>query len=188
MNVLFILLAALVLVAALGVIFLRNPVHSALSLVANLVGVAGIYAMLNAHFLAAVQIIVYAGAIVVLVLFVLMLLNLKVEALKRHEQIFYTVVMLIAVVFCGALLPVLHQFFGVFNSDTTLKASSVIPTMVVEGTVEAIGKLLFTRYLFLFEAASILIMAALVGAVMLSKHGSTSNIFSTNNSSNAAGS
>jgi len=186
MNLLFIIFAAIVVVSALGVVLLRNPVHSALALVSNLVGVAAIYAMLNAHFLAVVQIIVYAGAIVVLVLFVLMLLNMKVEALKRHEKIFYTTVMLVAVAFCAAILPILHQFFGEFNPAASLTiasgaaASGAAALPRVEGTVEAIGKVLFTRYLFLFEAASILIMAALVGAVMLSHRVSNANGSSVN--------
>ena len=79
MDIIFYFLSALIIVASIGVVVLKNPVYSALSLIATLLGVACVFAIMQAHFLAVVQVIVYAGAIMVLVLFVLMLLNVKSE-------------------------------------------------------------------------------------------------------------
>lgn len=163
MTILFALLAGLVVAAAIGVAFMRNPVHSALCLVANLLGVAGIFAMLDAHFLAVVQVIVYAGAIVVLVLFVLMLLNLKVEAAPKREMILYSAAVLLGCAFIAVLAPVFQASLELFEP------TSPFTSPPVEGTVEAIGRLLYTRYVFTFEAASILIMVAIAGAVMMAR-------------------
>lgn len=159
MTVLFVLIAGLVVASAIAVVALRNPIHSALALVLNLLGVAALYAMLDAHFLSAVQIIVYAGAIMVLVLFVIMLLNIKVEAAKGKGLVLTIAAALTGLAFLALLAP---MFYGAVQGFTE-------HAKPVEGTVEGIGELLFTRYLFPFEAASVLIMVAIVGAVMMGK-------------------
>ncbi|WKZ56499.1 MAG: NADH-quinone oxidoreductase subunit J [Bdellovibrionota bacterium] len=159
MMILFALLGALVIASAIGVVALRHPIHSALCLVLNLVGVAALYAMLDAHFLSAVQIIVYAGAIMVLVLFVIMLLNIKVEQPHRRGIILTLLATLAGVCFLGILAPLFYRGLRGFTDHSSK----------IEGTVEAFGELLFTRYLFPFEAASVLIMVAIVGAVMIGK-------------------
>lgn len=163
MLIAFYIMAAMVVVSALAVVAMRNPLHSALCLVVNLLTVAALFASLDAHFLATVQIIVYAGAIVVLVLFVLMLLNLKVERPKRMGTPLIVGATLCGLIFLAVLMPLLNDAFKVFPE----------PSRGVEGTVSNVGKVLYNTYVFPFEAASILIMAALVGAVMLAKRRGT---------------
>jgi NADH-quinone oxidoreductase subunit J len=148
--------------AGLGVVLLRNPIHSALSLIVAMTGVSVLFAMLDAHFLAVVQLIVYAGAIMVLVVFVLMLLQAKDET-PRPRALTGTVLALLA---GGGLLygliPVLQ------NGLVTLNQRSLTASYQgVEGSVKAMGAVLFSDYVFPFEIASLLIMAALVGAVMV---------------------
>lgn len=147
------------MISGVGVVSFRNPIHSALALVANLLSVAGLFALLDAHFLAAVQIIVYAGAIIVLVVFVLMLLNIKVEPVNKISPTFALSSVLTGALFLLIIVPLLNQAFRAFPD----------PKQPIEGTMEAMGKIVYTKYLFPFEAASVLIMAAIVGAVMLAK-------------------
>ena len=157
----FWILAILVLVPAFAVVTLSNPLHSALCLAMNLVAVAGIYALLGAHFLAAVQVIVYAGAIMVLVVFVLMLLNIKSE--KR--TIFDLGLLLIALSVAGSagylLLPLVHQEFAGKMMLTSASNGSLA------GGVVEIGKKFFGEQGFLFQLTGIILITAIVGAVML---------------------
>jgi NADH-quinone oxidoreductase subunit J len=159
MMLLFLILSGLLIGSALGVVFFRNAISNALCLIVSLISVAGFFAMLDAHFLMAVQIIVYAGAIMVLVVFVIMLLNQKVEVpdWKTHPML-----VIGGLVGAGAFVAVCTKVFAGYKSP----ASDISP---IVGSVESIGQLLYGKYLFLFEAASILIMAAIVGAVMLAK-------------------
>lgn len=155
----FWLLSALLILSAFGVIIARNPIYSALFLVANLLLVGVMYALLNAHFLAAVQVIVYAGAIVVLLLFVLMLLNTQIEGKKPLPRGRMFLGAILAGAFCSVLLPAIYLAFSDFP----------VAVDPVDGTVAAIGKVLYTKYLVPFEAASLLITAGIVGAVMLAR-------------------
>lgn len=157
--ILFFLLALLLIASAIGVVAIRNPIFSALSLVFHLLVVAVVFASLSAHFLAAVQVIVYAGAIVVLVLFVLMLLNIQDEVKQRLS--------VPLLVFSGVFGLAFMYWFARLARD----AFSVFPEpkVGIEGGVREIGLLLYSNYVFPFEAASVLIMAAIVGAVMLAK-------------------
>ncbi len=159
MNLFFLVLATLMVISALGIVVFKNPVYSALCLVANLLGVAALYGMLQAHFLAMVQIIVYAGAIMVLVVFVLMLLNLQVEAQKPLGKLMSIMALAAGGFFVWIVVPVINEVFQAFPENPT----------VVEGTVRNIGAVLYTKWVFPFEAASILILGAIVGAVMLAK-------------------
>jgi len=166
----FLVAAAICLAGALGVVLSSNTVHSALSLVATLFGVAVLFVAQEAHFLAAVQVIVYAGAIVVLFLFVIMLLgvdrtdDLSVEPLVGHRV---AAVVLGVAVFA---LPVLAL------ASTGWEATGAVANLgpVVDAAVpdvEGIGRVLFTRYIFALEITSILLAIAVVGAVMLAKKG-----------------
>lgn len=159
MTFAFLILAIILVASAIGVVALKNPLNSALCLVLNFMGIACMYAMLDAHFLAAVQVIVYAGAIMVLVVFVLMLLNVKSEEPVRGGLFFFGIAI-------GASLVFLRII-----SSTVFSGADQIPAGApgLSGTAAAIGEVLFTKYVFPFEAASILIMAAIVGAVMLAK-------------------
>jgi NADH-quinone oxidoreductase subunit J len=161
----FFLIAGLLIGSAIGVVSFRNPINSALCLVVNLIGVAVMFASLDAHFLSAVQIIVYAGAIVVLVLFVLMLLNVKYEQIQTPSYFLVGAASLLAMVFLWAALPLVHGEFAAAFPEMAAQ-----PTGQVEvGSVKSIGLRLYSKYVFLFESASILIMGAIAGAVMLAK-------------------
>lgn len=154
----FWLFAIVMLIAAVGVVVSPSLVHSALYLVVNLFLVAGIFALLGANFLAAAQVIVYAGAIMVLVLFVIMLLGLKPTPLRLSFPMI--VGGLVTTGLLGAIvLPLLVEA----HSGATFSAT------LVDGSVKAIGQSLYTRFIFPFEAASLVIMAGVVGAIMLAK-------------------
>lgn len=156
-NVTFFLIALFMVVSALGVVLLRNPIQSALCLIFNFLGVAVIYALLDAHFLAGAQVVVYAGAIMVLVMFVLMLLNAKADSNERTSLLGQG---LAALVSAGLLAHVLPKIC------TALHAKVMQP---VDGSAGAIGLSLFREHLFAFEVSSLLITAAVVGAVYLGR-------------------
>jgi NADH-quinone oxidoreductase subunit J len=162
MTAIFLIISLLLTVSAVGVVVFKNPIYSALCLIANLLGVACIFAMLDAHFLATVQVVVYAGAIMVLVLFVLMLLNIKVESIKRVSKAYIIASVFFGLSFMYFLLPLIHSVFSDFSGGST-QSTEII------GGVKNIGEVLYTKYVFPFEATSVLILAALVGAVMLGK-------------------
>lgn len=157
---LFYFLSFLALLSALMVIFSKNPVHSVLYLIITFFAIAGHYLLLNAQFLAAVHIIVYAGAIMVLFLYVIMLLNLNKEAEPHKPRLVkYAAVIaggLVMVVLVGALR----------GADTQV---NVVAGESEIGLVKNLGRVLFDEYLFPFEISSILFLAAMVGAVMLGK-------------------
>jgi len=160
-HLFFFLMCFALTASAIGVVASKNAIYSALFLTFNLLLVAGIYAMLGAHFLAVAQIIVYAGAIMVLVIFVIMLLNLKEESGGRSPgaYTYWFCAAATGFAFLLVITPLLHEGFSFF----------VYPAEGIEGNVEAFGKLLFVKYLFAFEFSAILLTAAVVGAVMLAK-------------------
>jgi NADH-quinone oxidoreductase subunit J len=161
----FAVCAVIVLMGALGVVLSRNPVHSALCLVATLFGVAVLFIVQEAHFLAAVQIIVYAGAIVVLFLFVIMLLGVdRTDDLDTEPLVAQRPLALIAGIVLGAGMVAVV----VASTVTGLRGSSAALDPDVPD-VEQIGRLLFTDYLFAFEITSVLLVIAVVGAVMLAR-------------------
>jgi len=159
----FVVAAAAVLAGALGVVTARNPVHSALMLIQTLFGVAVLFVAQNAHFLAAVQVIVYAGAIVVLFLFVIMLLgvdreeNVAAEPLRGQRPLAVIV----------SLLS-LAELVWLGRVQWATGALSVGGAADGPGAnVEKLGRSVFTQYLFGFEATSVLLVIAVVGAVVL---------------------
>lgn len=161
--------ALIALLGALGVVTLRNPVHNALSLVATLFGIAVLYVAQGAYFLAAIQVIVYAGAIVVLFLFVIMLLGVDRVVSMAKER---TTANLLIGSALGAGLAVMALVAMLGNAG--LKGA---PTgeRAVTGAADAandlnrIGEALFTKYVFAFEITSLLLTIAVVGAVVLSR-------------------
>lgn len=163
--VLFIVLGAIAIAAAVGVIIARKAIYSALSLLVNFCSLAGLYLLLNAQFLAAVQVIAYAGAIVVLFLFATMLLGGGEETANLKSQISrnYLAIALTAVLFVEVgYVVVSGTLTGTHGSDTPEAIAGV-------GNVQAIGKLLFTDYLLPFELAAVLLLIGIVGAVVLAK-------------------
>lgn len=162
-SILFYGLAAMSVVSAILMITRRNPVTSVLFLIMNFFALAGLYLTLQAQFIAVIQIFVYAGAIMVLFLFVIMLLNLGDEQ-KLTEAISYKKIVG-AVLAIGVLLELLY-IIGLAPSG--LPAGSLDRGAAI-GTVEVVGIKLFTQYLFPFEITSILLLVAIVGAVLLAK-------------------
>ncbi|MCB1002778.1 MAG: NADH-quinone oxidoreductase subunit J [Acidimicrobiales bacterium] len=165
----FVVSAAIVLAGAIGVIASRNPVHAALSLVATLFGIAVLFIAQDAQFLAAVQVIVYAGAIVVLFLFVLMLLGVdQAEDLSVDPLVGQRFLAAVAAV-GGAVLLLLALFAG----DTPATGARAV-TAAISDTVPNInqlGRILFTDYVLAFEITAVLLTIAVVGAVALSRRG-----------------
>ena len=157
----FYIFTAMMVLAALLVVLSRQPVYSVLSLLAVMFCLACLFVMLGAYFLAALQILLYAGAVLVLFLFVIMLLNLAPETLKRM-RIFTA---------RGAGTVAALGFLGIFITlYTRSNHASSFPLPTLEsGQVESIGRELFTAYLLPFELVSFIILAAIIGAVTLAK-------------------
>jgi len=151
------------ILTSLLVITRKNPIHSALCLVLTFLCVAVLYVLLRSQFIAIIQVIVYAGAIVMLIVFVLMLLDLE-EELRSGLKLLYSKVIdgVLAVLFLFAIL------FCVIAAPLTGKPGPYEPARLGDN-VRVVGEVLFTEYFFPFEIASILIVAAIVGAVVLSK-------------------
>ena len=161
--VIFLGVAFVSILASLLVITRKNPIHSAVFLVLTFLCVAVLYLLLYSQFIAIIQIIVYAGAIVTLILFVIMLLDIE-EELRSGLKLFYSKVL-------GGVLAVLFLFgiiYSVAAAPLTGKMGSYPPGKLTQN-VKTMGEVLFTRYLFPFEVVSVLLVAAIVGAVVLSK-------------------
>ena len=160
-DIIFLALSFFAISGAIAMILYRNPMYSALGLLISILAVAGLFALLNATFLFMVQIIVYAGAIMTLILFLLMFLNIKEEHLPKEPKK-YTLIGI------GALIMI------PFNV-VVLKAVANLPEKnmnIAEGTfgdIKPIGKLLYNDWILAFELISILLLVALVGSIVLAK-------------------
>ena len=157
-------IAGLCVALALGVIFNNSPVGSAMCLIGMMLGLAGIFVLLQAHFIAVLQIIIYAGAIMVLFMFVIMLLNLKqansADWVTRDKNLYISIL-------TGALaLGIVYKIV-----DITFMANLDSPATLPDtfGTVAIVGEALFTDFVLPFEVASLLLLAAMIGAVVLAK-------------------
>ncbi len=151
------------IIASLLVVTRKNPIHSALFLVLTFLCMSVLYLLLYSQFIAIIQVVVYAGAIAMLIVFVIMLLDLEQE-LRSGLRLFYSKVI-------GGLLMVLFLFgiiYSVVAKSPTGKVGPYAPDKV-SANVKAVGEMLFTQYLFPFEIVSVLLVAAIVGAVVLSK-------------------
>ena len=158
----FAILAAWEIVTALGVVAFRRPIYNAISLVGNMLGLAVLFLMLNAQFLFAAQIIVYAGAVMVLFVFIIALLNPESDITlgrRGSEWIYGAVFGVIFAALLGGLL---------FNRGVTGRLGSATPEAIANvGNVQTVGIALYTRFLFPVEVTSILLLVAAVGAVYL---------------------
>lgn len=158
--ILFYIFAAFITAFVVLMILQKNPISSALCLVAALFGVAALYALLQAHFVAVLQVLVYAGAIMVLFIFVIMLLNLKKEELAHdHFNLFRF--------FAGLTGTALFMFFAF--QFLRLPQANFSAAAESFGTAEEIGKLMFTDYVIPFELTGILLLAGIVGAVFMAR-------------------
>ncbi|HET6568482.1 MAG TPA: NADH-quinone oxidoreductase subunit J [Rhodothermales bacterium] len=162
-SILFVVLAIVAVAAGLGMLIARNPVNSALWLVLNLFCIAGLYLTLNAQFIAVVQVLVYAGAIMVLFLFVIMLLNLaelpRLEAFNWQLGLAF----ILGMAFLGLLV------YTVAVGLHVLPQAAPVAQSALTGTAPSIARQLFTVYMLPFEVIGILLLVATIGAVMLAK-------------------
>jgi NADH-quinone oxidoreductase subunit J len=159
-QIIFYMLAAFTLLSALFVVFSKNPIYSVLWLILCFFSIAGHFVMLNAQFLAVVHIIVYSGAIMVLFLFTVMLLNLNSET-EPHKP---TLLKFAAVLSGGALFLII-----IAAVRSTMPAPYVAPQLSEVGYVKNIGMKLYRDYTLPFEVASILFLSAMIGSVVLAK-------------------
>jgi NADH-quinone oxidoreductase subunit J len=156
---LFILFAGLALGCAVSLVAQRNPLYCAISLIGVFVSLAGLYVLLAAPFIAAVQVIVYAGAIMVLVVFVIMLLNVEEEEHRPSNLRYVLLALLLGAILFGEAAFVLYSV----STPATVQANTGI------GLTASIGTGLFTEYLLPFEVTSVLILMAIVGAMSLAR-------------------
>jgi NADH-quinone oxidoreductase subunit J len=159
--ILFFLLAAVAIGSALGMLFSRNAVYSALYLIVNFMTVALFYLMLHAPFIAISQVTVYAGAIMVLFLFVIMLLGAEQTGRTPSRWWLQPVALFMGVILLVEMAVVIVSLWGSTPENASVASSF--------GTPLAIGEMLFTRYLLPFEATSILLLTALVGAIVMTR-------------------
>jgi NADH-quinone oxidoreductase subunit J len=160
-TILFILLSVMAVGSALMVITRKNPVHSVLYLIVTFFAISGHYILLNAQFLAIVNIIVYAGAIMVLFLFVVMMMNLNIAAEPQKNKL----IQLAGLISGGSLLLVMLA--------ATIKSKSITADVQMQvgdyGLIKTLGKVLFNDYVVPFELSSVLFLSAMIGAVVMSK-------------------
>jgi NADH-quinone oxidoreductase subunit J len=163
-QLLFWFFAAFTVISAVGVILAKSPMTSAMCLVASFFFLAGIYVLLWAHTIAVLQVLVYAGAIMVLFLFVIMLLSLTEASLRGPKLTFTSVV--------GAAVALgLFAFLFISFRQMSGQSMAVLTANQAQsfGTLRELGRLLYTTYLLPFEAISLLLLAAIVGAVVVAK-------------------
>jgi NADH-quinone oxidoreductase subunit J len=162
LEILFYALSALAIISAVMVLVSKNPIHSVLWLILVFFAISGHYILLNAQFLAIVNIIVYAGAIMVLFLFVMMLMNVK----KDNEPQKQLWVKLIGVIAGGSFLTLL---IALVKQNTSFQGRDVLLKDGNIGLIHPLGKALFTDYVVPFEISSVLFLSAMVGAVIIGK-------------------
>ncbi|MEI7588986.1 MAG: NADH-quinone oxidoreductase subunit J [Chitinophagia bacterium] len=162
LEIIFYALSVFALVCAIMVLVSKNPIHSVLWLILVFFAISGHYILLNAQFLAIVNIIVYAGAIMVLFLFVIMLMNVKKDS-EPQKQLFVKFIGVIAGgSFLTLLISLVKQSIPLVGKTVLLKEGSI-------GLIHPLGKALFTDYVVPFEISSVLFLSAMVGAVLIGK-------------------
>ena len=165
----FIAAAAVILVGAVGVVGSRNPVHSALFLIQTLLGAAVLFVLQDAHFLAAVQVVVYAGAIVILFLFVIMLLGvdravrLDIEPIAGQRPL----AVIVGVALAAVLLTVTVVGTGELTGVARVAGERALDNGLSD--VERLGRVLFSQYVLAVQATAVLLTVAVVGAVVLTR-------------------
>jgi NADH-quinone oxidoreductase subunit J len=161
-KIVFLYFAFVILVSAVLMITRRNPIHSVMFMLLLFFHIAGLFVLLNAEFLAAVQLIVYAGAILILYLFVVMLLNVDRESMAARANRFWPWLAAFGVLIAGEIILLVSR--GAFPAD------SGQPMRFAAGAgVKELGEVLYKQYLIPFEIASVILLVGLVGAVMLAK-------------------
>jgi NADH-quinone oxidoreductase subunit J len=162
--VLFIIFSAVSLSSAILMVTRINPVLAALFLIVNFASLAGLYLLLNAQFIAIAQVIVYAGAIMVFFLFVIMLINPDFEKRFMEEKAKFKIFAVFV-----SLLVFVQIAYIIFFSQPSEDVSRKVTASIQAGTVEQIGRTLFTKYILPFEAVGYLLLTAAIGALVLAK-------------------
>ena len=162
-DIFFYVFASVTVAAAVMVISARNPVHSVLFLILAFVNAAGLFVLMGAEFLAMILIVVYVGAVAVLFLFVVMMLDIDFAELRAGFVQYLPFGLLIALV----LLAEIVLGVGIWQAGPIELAQRAAPVSPDVPNIEAIGQLLYTRYIFLFEAAGIVLLIAMIGAIVL---------------------
>jgi len=159
----FLFLSIVCVASATNILLQRHPIHSALSLVLTFISLSGIYLQMHAEFIAVMQIVIYTGAIMVLFVFVIMLLNAKAEDKIPNKLTFlkYLGIPLVVLLVGVVGLKVFESLSG-----ESIQTSSILD---VTGNTQAIGKLLYTQYALPFEVTSLLLLVAIVGAIVMAK-------------------
>jgi NADH-quinone oxidoreductase subunit J len=160
-KIIFIYFAAVILISAVLMITRKNPIHSVMFMLLLFFHIAGVFVILNAEFLAAVQLIVYAGAILILYLFVVMLLNVDKEKEYARANRFWPWMTAFGLVIAGEILLLV--------SRSTFPAANGQSLRLAGAGVKELGAVLYQKYLVPFEIASVILLVGLVGAVMLAK-------------------
>jgi NADH-quinone oxidoreductase subunit J len=160
-KIIFIYFAAVIIISAVLMITRRNPIHSVLLMLLLFFHIAGLFVLLNAEFLAAVQLIVYAGAILILYLFVVMLLNVDKERSVKRANRYWPVMAGFGIVIASEIVLLIVRGKFAVDAGQLMKPGF--------GSVNALGVELYTNYLVPFEIASVILLVGLVGAVMLAK-------------------
>lgn len=161
-DILFYLLSAFAIVSATMVLISKNPIHSVLWLILVFFAISGHYILLNAQFLAIVNIIVYAGAIMVLFLFVIMLMNIKKDAEVQKQLLVKLTGVIAGGSFLTLLIAAVKQTVQIQEKKVLLKEGTI-------GLIHPLGKALFSDYVVPFEISSVLFLSAMVGAVIIGK-------------------
>ena len=161
-QILFYVLSSLTVLSALLMVFSKNPVYSILYLIVTFFCISGHYVLLNAQFLAIVNVIVYAGAIMVLFLFVVMLMNLNNERHSFGRPAKFLAATLISLLFVALTV-------GIFLGDKSAVTTGIEVGTGDLGLIHNLGSMLYSEYVLPFELSSILFLSAMIGAVMLSK-------------------
>jgi NADH-quinone oxidoreductase subunit J len=159
----FYLFAGVCIASAAMVVVSRNPVHSVLYLILAFVNAAGLFVLLGAEFLAMILIVVYVGAVAVLFLFVVMMLDVDFAELRQGFLNYLPFGITIGIVFLGELLAVL----GFWAIGPNVKTAITAPTPDAITNTEALGRILYTRYVYFFEAAGLVLLVAMIGAIVL---------------------
>jgi len=161
----FLVLSVISIASALSILIQRHPIYSALSLILTFMSVAGIYIQMQAEFIAVMQVVVYTGAIMVLFVFVIMLLNVKAEERVPNKLIVmkYFGIPLTLLLVTGVGVNIFQSFSGQAIRVSVASAPGLT------GNTQSIGKLLYTQYALPFEVTSILLLVAIIGAILMAK-------------------
>jgi NADH-quinone oxidoreductase subunit J len=164
----FYLFAGVCVASAVMVIAARNPVHSVLFLILAFVNAAGLFVLMGAEFLAMILIVVYVGAVAVLFLFVVMMLDVDFAELRQGVLQYLPFGLLIGAIFLAELLFVVGAW--VIGGNVPQAITSPIPPLATVSNTEAIGLVLYTKYVYFFEVAGLILLVSMIGAIVLTLH------------------